>query len=53
VAGADDPATPPDHGHAIAEGIEGAEFNVIPGAAHLASVQQPERATELIEKGMQ
>jgi 3-oxoadipate enol-lactonase len=53
VAGADDPATPPDHGHEIAEGIEGAEFNVIPGAAHLASVQQPARATELIEKGMQ
>ena len=53
VAAADDPATPPDHVHAIAEGIEGAELSVIPGAAHLASVQQPARASELIQKGMQ
>lgn len=52
VAGADDPATPPDHGQAIAEAIPGAQFAVIPKAAHLATVEQPARATELIQKGM-
>lgn len=51
VAGAEDPATPPDHGQAIADGIPGAEFTVIPGAAHLASVEQAARATELIQRG--
>ncbi len=51
VAGAEDPATPPDHGHAIAEGIPGAELTVVPDAAHLATVQQPARATELILRG--
>ncbi len=51
VAGAEDPATPPEHGEAIAEAIPGAEFAVIPDAAHLATVQQPQRATELIQRG--
>ncbi len=51
LAGAEDPATPPDHGQAIAHGIPGAEFALIPDAAHLASVEQPDRATELILKG--
>jgi 3-oxoadipate enol-lactonase len=51
VAGAEDPATPPAHGRAIADAIAGAEFTAIPGAAHLASVEQPAHATELIVKG--
>jgi 3-oxoadipate enol-lactonase len=51
VAGAEDSATPPDHGQAIAEGIADAKFTVIPGAAHLASVEQAARATELIQRG--
>jgi 3-oxoadipate enol-lactonase len=39
LAGADDPATPPAHGAAIAGLIDGARLDVIPAAAHLAAVE--------------
>jgi 3-oxoadipate enol-lactonase len=42
IAGEEDPATPPEHGQAIADGIEGARMTVLPGAAHLGNVEQPE-----------
>jgi 3-oxoadipate enol-lactonase len=42
VVGAEDPATPPEQAQAIAEGIPGARLAVIPGAAHLVNVEQPE-----------
>ncbi len=45
IAGADDPATPPEHGAAIAGMIGGARLEVIPGAAHLAAVSSPEAVT--------
>jgi len=45
LAGADDPATPPEHGRIIARGIGGARLEVIPAAAHLAPVSAPERVT--------
>jgi 3-oxoadipate enol-lactonase len=48
VAGADDPATPPAHGAAIAEAVPGARFVVVPGAAHLASHEQAATANRLI-----
>jgi 3-oxoadipate enol-lactonase len=38
IAGADDVATPPEHGAAIAAGIPGARLEVVAGAAHLATV---------------
>ena len=38
IAGAEDPATPPWHGAAIASAIPGARLRVIRGAAHLANV---------------
>ena len=38
IAGAEDPATPPWHGAAIASEIPGARLRVIRGAAHLANV---------------
>jgi len=41
IAGADDPATPPACGAAIASRIDGARLEVIPGAAHLAAVSAP------------
>jgi 3-oxoadipate enol-lactonase len=41
LAGAVDPATPPEHGTAIAALIEGARLEVIPAAAHLAAVEAP------------
>ncbi len=39
LAGAEDPATPPEHGAAIAGLVDGARLEVIPGTAHLATVQ--------------
>jgi 3-oxoadipate enol-lactonase len=50
VSGRDDPATPPEHGRAIADGIEGARLEVVDHAAHLANLQQPEVVGELIER---
>lgn len=41
VAGADDPATPPEHLERIAAGIAGSQLLVLPQAAHLANVEQP------------
>jgi 3-oxoadipate enol-lactonase len=50
IAGADDPATPPWHGAAIAAAIPGARLRVIRGAAHLANVSQAaEVAAALLE----
>lgn len=48
MAGADDPATPPEHGAAIAAGIDGARLEVIPDAAHLASVSAPDAVTHAL-----
>lgn len=48
VAGADDPATPPDHGARIAARIPGARMAVVADAAHLANVQQPGEITALL-----
>jgi 3-oxoadipate enol-lactonase len=52
VAGEDDPATPPAHAHAIADGITAgggtASVAVVPRAAHLASVEQPDAVTALL-----
>jgi 3-oxoadipate enol-lactonase / 4-carboxymuconolactone decarboxylase len=40
LAGADDPATPPVHLEVIAAGVPGAVLQVLPRAAHLASLEQ-------------
>jgi 3-oxoadipate enol-lactonase / 4-carboxymuconolactone decarboxylase len=48
VAGAQDPSTPLPHLERIAAGIAGARLAVVPDAAHLANLEQPERVTELI-----
>ena len=45
IAGAEDPATPPWHGAAIAAAIPGARLRVIRGAAHLANVSQAAEIT--------
>jgi 3-oxoadipate enol-lactonase len=42
LAGADDPATPPDQAQLIADGIPGARLTVVPDAAHLLNVEQPD-----------
>jgi len=48
VSGAEDPATPPEHGRLIADAIPGARFEVVPDAAHIANVERPEKITQLI-----
>jgi 3-oxoadipate enol-lactonase len=49
LAGADDPATPPEHGAVIARGISGARLEVIPGAAHLAPVSAAAQVTSALD----
>lgn len=49
IAGADDPATPvAPHAEMIASGIPGARLEVLDDAAHLATLQQPQRANTVI-----
>lgn len=48
LAGADDPATPPEHGGAIAALIDGARLEVIPGAAHLAAIEAAGQVTSAL-----
>lgn len=48
IAGAEDPATPPELGREIADAVPGAAFVVIPGAAHLANVERADVVTELL-----
>lgn len=48
ISGAEDPATPPEHGRSIADDIPGARFEVVSGASHLANIEQPEKITDLI-----
>ncbi|MGH2970835.1 MAG: alpha/beta fold hydrolase [Gaiellaceae bacterium] len=51
VAGAEDPATPPEHARVIADGIAGARLVVVPACAHLANVEQADRFnTVLLEE---
>jgi 3-oxoadipate enol-lactonase len=48
IAARDDPATPPEHGERIAEGIPAARLALVEGARHLATVEQPQAMTDLI-----
>jgi 3-oxoadipate enol-lactonase len=50
IAGADDPATPPDTVWSIADGIPDARFVVVPEASHLVSAEQPEAVTAEIRR---
>ena len=48
VVGADDRATPIDHGQQIAQRVPHARLVVVRDAAHLANVQQPEAVNDLM-----
>jgi 3-oxoadipate enol-lactonase len=48
IAGADDPATPPEHGEAITDRIPAAHLEVVAGAAHFANVEQPDEVSALL-----
>jgi 3-oxoadipate enol-lactonase len=45
VSGWDDPALPPEHQQAIADGIPGAELLTVSPGAHLANIEQALRVT--------
>jgi len=48
VVGADDPSTPVEMSEEIVRAIEGSRLEVLPGAAHLSSIEQAERFNELL-----
>jgi 3-oxoadipate enol-lactonase len=48
IAAEDDPATPPEHGELIAAAVPGARLEIVKGARHLATIEQPEAMTTLI-----
>ncbi len=48
LVGADDAITPPDEVRAMAETIPGARLVVVPGAGHLAPLENPEVADRAI-----
>lgn len=48
IAGADDPAAPPDQSELIRDSIPDASLEIIPDAAHLANIEQPEAVTQAI-----
>jgi 3-oxoadipate enol-lactonase len=48
IAGADDPATPPEHASQIADGITDARLEIVPSAAHLATYERADVINELI-----
>ncbi len=48
VAGRDDQLIPVDQSRAMAERIPGAQFTVIPGAGHLAPMEQPVATTRVL-----
>lgn len=45
IAGADDPATPPAHGEAIAAAVPAARLLTVPAAAHLANIERADVVT--------
>ncbi|WP_328602326.1 3-oxoadipate enol-lactonase [Nocardia terrae] len=48
IAGAEDPASPPDHGRSIAEAVTGARLEIVSPGAHLASVEASDTVDALI-----
>jgi 3-oxoadipate enol-lactonase len=48
IAGAVDPATPPEHGRRIADAVAGARLHVLADAAHLANVERPAEVTAIM-----
>jgi 3-oxoadipate enol-lactonase len=48
IAGADDPAAPPEHGKLIRDSIPDAQLVIVSQARHLANVEQPEEVTRAV-----
>lgn len=49
IVGDEDAATPPDMGRRLADAIAGARLEVVAGAGHTSSVEQPAAVTALID----
>jgi 3-oxoadipate enol-lactonase len=50
IAGAQDPATPPEHAERLVAAIPNARLEVLDPGAHLVNVERPEAVTELIKE---
>jgi 3-oxoadipate enol-lactonase len=50
IAASEDQSTPREHADIIATGIDGAKLAVLPHAAHLANVEQPEAFAALVSE---
>lgn len=48
ICGREDAATPPEHSEVIARGIAGAQLVLLDAAAHLPSIERPDRVAELV-----
>ena len=48
IIGEKDPATIPEYGEVVAAGIPGAKIFVVPDAAHLSNIEQPDVFTEAL-----
>ncbi len=48
VSAAHDPLLPPGHGRQLANGIPGARFEVVSGAAHMVGIERNDRVNELL-----
>lgn len=48
IAGAQDPAIPPEHQQALAAAVTGARLEIIEDAAHLPNIQHPETVNRMI-----
>jgi pimeloyl-ACP methyl ester carboxylesterase len=48
ITGDQDTSTPADQGRALAEAIPNARFELLEGAGHLSTVEQPENAAKII-----
>lgn len=48
IAGAQDPATPPEHGQRIAGGVRHGRLEILDPGAHLVSAEQPDKVGALI-----
>jgi 3-oxoadipate enol-lactonase len=50
IVGQEDTLTPPDRARAMAQAIPGARLEIIPGAGHLPSVEQPAAVTRSLRE---
>jgi 3-oxoadipate enol-lactonase len=49
ISAAEDPSIPPEHGRRIAELVPGARFELVENARHIASIEQADLITALIQ----